>query len=180
MPFPVSTIHKSHHGDNANFVSPLAVHAKLLPRSRFLRSSQVWMGTDDRVHVYIGFDLFALTDFRFNPLFSSPLLGPTAKMRYPFIASLLSIATTVYSYADPMPCTGICNNAHDPALIRRADGTYFRFSTGGKIAIHTAPSITGPWTYKGAAIPAGSKINLPGKDDLWVFHIRICNHLLLS
>lgn len=89
-------------------------------------------------------------------------------MRYSLVASLLSVATAVYGYADPMSCTGVCNNAHDPALIRRADGTYYRFSTGGKIAIHSAPSITGPWSYKGAAIPAGSKISLAGKDDLWV------------
>jgi hypothetical protein len=93
---------------------------------------------------------------------------PVARMRYSIVASLLSAATAVYGYADPMPCSGICNNAHDPALIRRADGTYYRFSTGGKIAIHSAPSITGPWSYKGAAIPAGSKINLAGKNDLWV------------
>lgn len=93
---------------------------------------------------------------------------PIARMRYSIVASLLSAVTAVYGYADPMACSGICNNAHDPALIRRSDGTYFRFSTGGKIAIHSAPSITGPWTYKGAAIPKGSKINLAGKDDLWV------------
>jgi arabinan endo-1,5-alpha-L-arabinosidase len=67
-----------------------------------------------------------------------------------------------------MDCTGICNNAHDPALIRRDDGRYYRFSTGGKIAIHSAPSITGPWTYVGPAIPNGSLINLAGRDDLWV------------
>ena len=88
-------------------------------------------------------------------------------MRYSLVTCLLSAATAVSGYAYPMACTGVCNNAHDPALIRRADGTYFRFSTGGKIAVHTAPSITGPWTYKGAAIPAGSKINLPGRNDLW-------------
>jgi hypothetical protein len=98
----------------------------------------------------------------------SLLFDPTARMRYTLFASLLSAVTSVYGYANPMACSGICNNAHDPALIRRADGTYFRFSTGGKIAIHTAPAITGPWTYKGAAIPNGSKINLQGKDDLWV------------
>ncbi|EDU42696.1 endo-alpha-15-arabinanase precursor [Pyrenophora tritici-repentis] len=88
-------------------------------------------------------------------------------MRCSIVVSILSVVTAVYGYADPMACSGVCTNAHDPALIRRADGTYYRFSTGGKIAIHTAPSITGPWTYKGAAIPAGSKINLAGKDDLW-------------
>jgi arabinan endo-1,5-alpha-L-arabinosidase len=92
----------------------------------------------------------------------------TARMRYSIVASLLSAVTAVYGYADPMACSGICNNAHDPALIRHSDGTYYRFSTGGKIAIHSAPSLTGPWSYKGAAIPSGSKINLAGKDDLWV------------
>ena len=82
---------------------------------------------------------------------------------------LLSIfSMRVIAYAVPLSCTGVCTNAHDPALIRRDDGTYFRFSTGGKIAIHSAPSITGPWTYKGAAISNGSIINKSGKDDLWV------------
>ena len=84
------------------------------------------------------------------------------------VAAVLSTASTVYGYANPMSCTGVCTNAHDPALIRRDDGTYYRFSTGGKIAIHSAPSITGPWTYKGAAIPKGSSINLKGNTDLWV------------
>ena len=79
---------------------------------------------------------------------------------------ILPVLTT--AYAPPLPCTGTCTNAHDPALIRRDDGTYFRFSTGGKIAIHSAPSITGPWTYKGAAIPNGSVINKGGRNDLWV------------
>ncbi|PSN67545.1 endo-1,5-alpha-L-arabinosidase [Corynespora cassiicola Philippines] len=88
-------------------------------------------------------------------------------MRSSIVASILSAASVVYGYANPMACSGVCGNAHDPALIRRDDGTYYRFSTGGKIAIHSAPSITGPWTYKGAAIPSGSKINLKGKDDLW-------------
>ncbi|KAH7120015.1 endo-alpha-1,5-arabinanase precursor [Dendryphion nanum] len=88
-------------------------------------------------------------------------------MRSLTLTTLLSAASLVYSYANPLSCTGACTNAHDPALIRRADGTYFRFSTGGKIAIHSAPSITGPWTYKGAAIPAGSSINKKGRDDLW-------------
>ncbi|KAF2728650.1 putative arabinan endo-1,5-alpha-L-arabinosidase A [Polyplosphaeria fusca] len=80
-------------------------------------------------------------------------------------ASFASFAT---AYTTPLPCTGTCTNAHDPSLIRRtSDGTYFRFSTGNKIAIHTAPSIQGPWTYKGAALPSGSKINKPGRTDLW-------------
>lgn len=76
------------------------------------------------------------------------------------------------AYASPKLCQGTCTNAHDPSIIRRDDGTYFRFSTGGKIAIHTAPALTGPWTYKGAMLPSGSKINLKGKDDLWAPDVR--------
>ncbi|KAF2009307.1 glycoside hydrolase family 43 protein [Aaosphaeria arxii CBS 175.79] len=87
-------------------------------------------------------------------------------MRSSILTSLVS-ASTVWAYANPLSCSGVCVNAHDPALIRRDDGTYFRFSTGGKIAIHSAPSIQGPWTYRGAAIPNGSKIDKKGKDDLW-------------
>jgi arabinan endo-1,5-alpha-L-arabinosidase len=81
------------------------------------------------------------------------------------VALLPALAT---AYALPEACSGVCNNAHDPSIIRRPDGTYFRFSTGGKIAVHTAPSLTGPWTYKGAALPSGSSINLAGNQDLWV------------
>ncbi|KAK3329953.1 glycoside hydrolase family 43 protein [Apodospora peruviana] len=74
----------------------------------------------------------------------------------------------VLAYILPEACTGTCTNSHDPSIIRRAsDGLYFRFSTGGKIAIHTAPDLTGPWTYKGAAVPRGSSINLRGNQDLW-------------
>jgi len=86
----------------------------------------------------------------------------------PTLFALAAATARVNGYALPETCTGTCTNTHDPSIIRRDDGTYFRFSTGGKIAIHTAPAITGPWTYKGAAIPAGSSINLAGKDDLWV------------
>ncbi|KAH6974965.1 glycosyl hydrolase [Ilyonectria sp. MPI-CAGE-AT-0026] len=86
------------------------------------------------------------------------------------ISSLLSglaLSSGVFGYANPKACSGVCNNAHDPSIIRRSDGTYFRFSTGGRIAIHTAPAIEGPWTYKGAMLPKGSAINLPGNQDLW-------------
>ncbi|KAK3079321.1 hypothetical protein LTS18_005151 [Coniosporium uncinatum] len=85
-----------------------------------------------------------------------------------FILIFLSITSSVLAaYPNPGACSGICNDAHDPSIIRRDDGTYFRFSTGGKIATHSAPAIIGPWTYKGPAIRAGSRINLAGRDDLW-------------
>ncbi|KAH6637353.1 glycosyl hydrolase [Chaetomium tenue] len=83
------------------------------------------------------------------------------------LGAVALLPALVSAYALPEACSGICNNSHDPSIIRRADGTYFRFSTGGRIAIHTAPSLTGPWTYKGAALPGGSSINLPGNQDLW-------------
>ncbi|KAI0896184.1 glycoside hydrolase family 43 protein [Annulohypoxylon nitens] len=83
------------------------------------------------------------------------------------ILGLLPLLGVVSGYANPGACSGTCTNTHDPSIIRRSDGTYFRFSTGGKIAVHTAPDITGPWTYKGAALPSGSKINLAGNQDLW-------------
>ncbi|KAI4282426.1 MAG: hypothetical protein L6R38_002928 [Xanthoria sp. 2 TBL-2021] len=81
------------------------------------------------------------------------------------ILSVLSGIPNVCS--NPLSCSGICTNAHDPSLVRRDDGIYFRFSTGGKVAVHTAPSIQGPWTYNGAALPNGSKINKTGNQDLW-------------
>ncbi|KAH8163725.1 hypothetical protein CIB48_g4511 [Xylaria polymorpha] len=81
--------------------------------------------------------------------------------------AVLPLLGSALGYANPKTCTGTCTNSHDPAIIRRSDGTYFRFSTNGKIAVHTAPAITGPWTYKGAAISSGSSIDLPGNQDLW-------------
>ncbi|OCL05671.1 glycoside hydrolase family 43 protein [Glonium stellatum] len=73
------------------------------------------------------------------------------------ISSIVLLASSANAYANPGACSGTCNNAHDPSLIRRSsDGTYFRFSTGGGIAIHTAPAITGPWTYQGYALSNGT------------------------
>jgi arabinan endo-1,5-alpha-L-arabinosidase len=84
------------------------------------------------------------------------------------LSFVFTLFVAAYGYASPGACSGACGNAHDPAIIRRGDGRYFRLSTGGRIAIHSAPNITGPWTFHGAAIPSGSKINLKGNKDLWV------------
>lgn len=71
-------------------------------------------------------------------------------------------------WPNPLPCTGVCNNTQDPALIQRSsDGTWFRFATSKGIPIHTSPNLTGPWTYQGDVLPNGSSIDLPGNDDLW-------------
>lgn len=82
--------------------------------------------------------------------------------------SFLALTDVANAWANPLPCTGLCGNSHDPSVIRRSDGTYFRFSTGGKISVATAPSMSGPWVARGVAIPAGSKINKKGRDDMWV------------
>ncbi|KAI5854476.1 putative arabinan endo-1,5-alpha-L-arabinosidase A, partial [Tricharina praecox] len=84
------------------------------------------------------------------------------------LTTILSISSLVAAVT-PGTCTGTCQGySHDPAIIRRtSDGTYFRFSTGGKINIATSSSLQGPWTLKGAAIPAGSKIGISGSSDLW-------------
>ncbi|ETS82480.1 hypothetical protein PFICI_04356 [Pestalotiopsis fici W106-1] len=69
----------------------------------------------------------------------------------------LSLATSLVaaSWPNPGPCTGNCIGI-DPAAIRRSDGQYLRFNTFGKIQYYKAPSLAGPWTSQGAAIPAGS------------------------
>nr|ATY46024.1 endo-arabinanase [Talaromyces purpureogenus] len=67
------------------------------------------------------------------------------------------------------PCTGDCWT-HDPAMIQReSDGTYFRFSTGTGVNTMKSPSLKGPWTDVGPALPNGSKITLDGVDssDIW-------------
>jgi arabinan endo-1,5-alpha-L-arabinosidase len=74
---------------------------------------------------------------------------------------------TAASYADPFPCSGICNNTRDPSLIRRDDGQWFRFSTANSLSIHSAPSGTGPWEYRGTVLPNCSVIQLRGNCDLW-------------
>lgn len=84
------------------------------------------------------------------------------------VALTLAVLPAVQaSYPSPGACSGDCWS-HDSALIKRtSDGTYFRFNTGSEIGIYKADSISGPWTYKGAAIEGGSKIDLTGNTDLW-------------
>ena len=85
---------------------------------------------------------------------------------------LSAVTNLVSAYANPGTCSGACN-VHDPALIKRSDGTYFRFSTGNKIQIAKASSISGPWTNVGSVVPAGSSINLAGNTDLWAPDVQL-------
>lgn len=58
-----------------------------------------------------------------------------------FLALALSALPGATAYADPGACSGDCW-AHDPCLIKRSDGTYFRFNTGSEIGIWTADAIS--------------------------------------
>lgn len=86
------------------------------------------------------------------------------------VASLASFtASAATTYANPGACSGDCWT-HDPSVVKRADGTYFRFSTGGGIGVYQASSLAGPWTYEGVALASGSSISVTGNagTDLWV------------
>ena len=88
----------------------------------------------------------------------------------PFISTVVLLSSLARAYSFPGTCSGDCV-VSDPSTIRRADGTYFRFSTNHKIVVSKAKSLSGPWKNVGAALPRGSKINLAGREDLWVCHI---------
>ncbi|KUJ18108.1 putative arabinan endo-1,5-alpha-L-arabinosidase C [Mollisia scopiformis] len=66
----------------------------------------------------------------------------------PLLATILVVAPIVQAYSSPGACSGACW-AHDPAIAKRSDGTYFKFNTGGGIEIATASAIEGPWTLVG-------------------------------
>ena len=71
-------------------------------------------------------------------------------------------------WPDPEPCMGNCSYIHDPSVIKRSDGTWFRFSTNGNIAIASAPNITGPWKYLDSMLPKGSVIQITKNQEIWV------------
>jgi arabinan endo-1,5-alpha-L-arabinosidase len=70
-------------------------------------------------------------------------------------------------YPLPEPCHGNCSWIHDPSIWYE-DGTYWRFSTSGNIAIATAPSLGGPWRYEGALLHNGTSIFVSDGQDIWV------------
>ena len=72
------------------------------------------------------------------------------------------------SWPNPEACDGNCSYIHDPSVVQAPDGTWYRFSTNGNIAIATAPDITGPWTYQGAMLPGGSSIQVTPGQQIWV------------
>lgn len=91
------------------------------------------------------------------------------------LSSGASLSGTSTAYPPPEPCLGNCTFVHDPNVIRRSDGTWIRFSTGGGIAIATAPALKGPWTYEGSMLPSGSKIRLLAKQSMWAPDVHFTN-----
>ncbi|KAH8898806.1 putative extracellular endo-1,5-alpha-L-arabinase [Thozetella sp. PMI_491] len=85
----------------------------------------------------------------------------------PFIVALAAFCHSLaLAYPSPGKCSGYCFT-HDPSVIRRDDGTYFRYSTRGGIEIVTSKNLAGPWTKAGSVMPSGSIIDMPGNKVLW-------------
>lgn len=84
------------------------------------------------------------------------------------LACLTTLASAA-SAAKPGSCSGDCW-AHDPAVVKRKDGKYFMFNTGGGIGVGTSSSLAGPWSHKGDALAGGSSIAVSRNSgsDLWV------------
>lgn len=100
------------------------------------------------------------------------------------ISSLAAFATSTQALPDPI-CTGLCTGTiRDPAVLRRNDGTWLRFTTEGNLRIATAPSISGPWTNPkgeaGAMLPGGSVIHIDDKQRLWAPNVFYSNGLFYT
>jgi arabinan endo-1,5-alpha-L-arabinosidase len=100
-------------------------------------------------------------------------LSSLFKIALPVIGLVGATPIEKRQYPDVGACSGVCEGRlHDPAVIYREDTkTYYRFTTNDKIHIATAPSIAGPWTFQGPALPGGSSIDIAGRDDLWVSNV---------
>ena len=84
------------------------------------------------------------------------------------ITTCLSLLPSlVHSYANPQGCSGDCFT-HDPSLVKRSDGKYFRYSSKNGIPISTATNLAGPWDKVGYVVNVPSVINHDGNSNLWV------------
>jgi arabinan endo-1,5-alpha-L-arabinosidase len=86
--------------------------------------------------------------------------------------ALITLASTSpifkRDFPDPEPISGnVSGYVHDPTIYRRDDGTFFLYSTDNHTNVRSAPSMSGPWKYLGAAFLEDSKIDLPGRDNIW-------------
>ncbi|EFX06629.1 glycoside hydrolase, family 43 [Grosmannia clavigera kw1407] len=90
--------------------------------------------------------------------------------------ALLAGPALAQTYPDPLGCAGDCFT-HDPFVTKRADGTYFLFSTLDLISIRTATSLGGPWTEIGSVLEYASVANMTGNDVLWAPDVSLVGDL---
>ena len=90
-------------------------------------------------------------------------------MLFPTLSALLIASVAKAQYPNPGACSGECFT-HDPTVVKRADGKYFRFSTLDLIGISTADSLSGPWTRSGSVIQGASVIDMPGNKEVSIFY----------
>ena len=70
-------------------------------------------------------------------------------------------------FPDPGPCYGDCSHVLDPSVFYE-DGVYWRFTTSNNISVAAAPSLSGPWRYKGSLLHEGTTIFVVEDQDIWV------------
>ncbi|KAK6353466.1 hypothetical protein TWF696_005430 [Orbilia brochopaga] len=97
-------------------------------------------------------------------------------MRFTTFATIVFLARLAWAYGLPGACSGNCD-AHDPAIIQRdSDKLFYRFWTADGISIASAPDISGPWTFLGKALPAGTTISsFAGVTNLWAPDVSFHN-----
>ncbi|KAI5288980.1 hypothetical protein KEM52_000958, partial [Ascosphaera acerosa] len=77
--------------------------------------------------------------------------------------------TDIDSLPPAGPCYGDCYS-HDPAVVQRDDGMYFKFSTNPGVRITKSMDLNGPWELVGKMIPGKSKLLDDGyeqDDNIW-------------
>jgi hypothetical protein len=83
------------------------------------------------------------------------------------------------SYRNPETCRGNCSWIHDPSIVFK-DEIYWRFSTNGNIAVHTANFLEGPWLYRGALLDNGTSIHLRNDQEVWVSIVTALNSIHIA
>lgn len=82
-----------------------------------------------------------------------------------FFSSLIAFAWA--AYPNPIPGTDTVG-CRDPAVLYRPESrSYFMFSTGKGVRIFKAPALDGPWKQVGQVMPNCSKVDNPGRCELW-------------
>ncbi|KAI5307234.1 hypothetical protein KEM56_002192 [Ascosphaera pollenicola] len=92
--------------------------------------------------------------------------------------ALLGVAFATDSVApetdiDSLPPAGRCIGdcySHDPSVVQRDDGAYFKFSTNPGVRITKATDLNGPWSLVGQMIPGKSRLLADGfeqDENIW-------------